>query len=371
MHILVVHPGHAYSTADVFDGLVFGLRATGASVSTFPLMDEVLLAHTLIDAARAANALPTYPDPFAYACRSIPALAMAKGADAVIVVTGSNVPAAIPLTLRRGGIQTAILCTETPYLTHTREANDASFYDVVFTMERNGPPLFIHNDPATVSYLPHAYHPERHTPGPINPAKAPDVFFVGTRYPERAALFDAVFAACAHEIDWHEISQWYQPGDDPATAFRGVLPNTEAVAWYRSARISLQHHRTIADWTQGTQIAPQSAASLGPRVYEIAACGGFCLCDSTRPELADVFGACVPTYDPARPADLERQIRHYLAHPDQRDALAAQQQQAVQPHTWTARGLQIRTTLDGLRHRRGPLVAVPASPSHKELPWQP
>ena len=35
MRILLCHPGHSFSTSDVFDGLLTGLTAAGADVVTF------------------------------------------------------------------------------------------------------------------------------------------------------------------------------------------------------------------------------------------------------------------------------------------------------------------------------------------------
>jgi hypothetical protein len=37
MRIMVIHPGHGFSTADVFTGLCAGLAANGAEVIPYPL----------------------------------------------------------------------------------------------------------------------------------------------------------------------------------------------------------------------------------------------------------------------------------------------------------------------------------------------
>jgi hypothetical protein len=361
MRVLVIHPGHAFSTSDVHDGLVWGLQAAGMTVYSYPLMDDLISARALIRAGELAGFVQADSiDVHMWATRGIPGVVMSQQITHVIAVTGSNVPWQIPVTLRRGGVHLTLLCTESPYLTRTREANDARLYDVVLTHERRATGLLedYHGRPA--HYLPHAYHPARHTPaGPRAPAC--DVFFCGTRFPERATLLDGV--------DWGGIAFTDRtvsvtPGDDPALALAQAIPNTETASHYRSAAISLNHHRTSANLLDRAHIT-DPAESLGPRTYEIAACRGFQLCDDRRPELDDIFQGSVPTYDPTRPETLERQIRHYLRVPSTREALAYAQHQAVQGHGWDARA---RVLLDILASHpaRGMAVAVASIPTLQE-----
>lgn len=346
MKILVIHPGHAFSTADVYAGLVDGLRANGAEVITYDLMQTLLSAAGMVNAAIAVGLLPQERsgDYMGIAGAGIPGMAMWHQVDAAIAVTGSNVRPAIPATLRRGGILTALLCTESPYLTATRERNDAQCYDVVFTNDRGAVPLFGH---PRVSYLPAAYHPARHRPVPPDPALTCDAFFTGTLFPERKTLFDGV--------DWTDITRrWhvidYSADIDPDLALAGVIDNADIARYYASAAININHHRTTADYHSGGQTPPGLAQSIGPRAYEIAACGGFQVCDAARPELAEVFGGTVPTYHDS--GSLERLIRHYLRRPDERECLAAAQHEAVQCHDWTARARTVIEVLDAARSLR-------------------
>lgn len=320
MKVLVVESGHGFSTLDVHRGLCAGLRANGVEVVEYPLMDTLESMDLLVGAARLIDISPPggYPDVFQMASMGIPGMAMAKGVEAVIFVHGLNVPASIPATLRRGGYTTALLCTETPYQIE-QERQIAQFYDLVFTNDRAGARLFDLNRPDTVHYLPHAYRPDLHTPdGEMT--EPCDVFFVGTRFPERAALLDGVDWAginlCERTIDY---------GKDKAEVLAQITPNERTAAHYRTARISLCHHR--ADPTG-------LAESLNPRCYEVPACGGFLISD-VRAELFDIFGDAVPTYTDS--ASLETLVRYFLAHPAERDTLAARQRAAIVPHTWTER----------------------------------
>ena len=90
---------------------------------------------------------------------------------------------------------------------------------------------------------------------------------------------------------------------------KDVIPNPLLAELYRSTKIALNHHRMYTE-SDTAAIQDGQAYSLGPRAYEIAACGAFQLCDGTRPELREVFGDSVVTYSDA--ADLRRKIDYYL-----------------------------------------------------------
>jgi hypothetical protein len=322
MRVMVVHSGHGFSTKDVGDGLCMGLRAQGVEVVEYPLMHTLESMDLIVGAARLMDIdVPGgYPDVFQMASMGIPGMAMAKSVEAVIFIHGLNVPPSIPATLKRGGYTTALLCTETPYQIE-QEKNIAQFYDVIFTNDRAGVPLFSLNRPDTVHYLPHAYNPLVHTPEGEK-AEPCDVFFVGTKFPERAALLDGV--------DWSNINLVertidYSSGKPTAALLAQITPNERTATYYRSAFISLCHHR--ADPTG-------LAESLNPRCYEVPACGGFLISD-VRAELFDIFGRSVPTYTDS--ASLESLVRYFMAHPQERDTLAARQREAIASHTWPER----------------------------------
>lgn len=339
MRIVVVAPGHAFSTYDVYTGLCAGLRVCGAAVSMYPLHTTLETFELLVGAAKQLNIAPPggYPDPMLIASGNIPGYVMAKRAEWVVFVHGLNVPPSIPVTLRRGGYKTAILLTESPYQLE-EEQRVAAEYDVVFTNERAAVPAFTNNPPGTVHHLPHAWNPAVHTPeGPT--ADPCDVFFCGTRYPERAALLDGVdwtgINVCDRSVD-------YTGTTDPISLLARMLPNHETAMHYRSARISLNQHRTLKRPDGADHIATGEAESLNPRAYEIPACGGFLVSD-VRADLPRVFGDSVPTYTDS--ASLEGMLRYYLTHEDERRVLAARQFAAVQAHSWMARAATMLATL--------------------------
>lgn len=336
MRVCLVHSGHGFSTIDVGHGIAAGLRANGVEVCEYPLHQTFESMELMVGAAKMMGIAPEggYPDPVHLGTMGIPGFVMAKRVDVVLFVHGLNVPPSIPETLRRGGYTTALYCTESPYETD-KEADVAQFYDWVFTSERAAVALFGNTRPDRIHYIPHAYNPATHTAdGPR--AEPCDVFFCGTRYPERDALLNGV--------DWTGIQVVDKSLDYVRESKVALLPkiveNTVAASYYRSARISLNAHRQIRDFTTQTTIAPGAAESLNPRAYEVPACGGFLISDA-RAELTDIYGDAVPTYTDS--GSLEHLIRYYLTHEDERAALAGRQAAAVRAHSWTHR---TRTMLD-------------------------
>lgn len=360
---MVVHPGPQFSTHDVWVGLCAGLIANGVEVEPYPLHNALTVNQSIYNvAAEYAPLTAQHFNPYAVVAQALVGMCIWKECDAMIAVTGDRLHFAAIHTLRKAGITTALLCTESPYLTESREQYDAHHYDVVFTNERNAVPLLHHPN---AHYLPHAYNPELHYAGAAEGNKQVDTFFVGTAFEERKALFGGV--------DWTGINHiergtLWRGNSDTETMLADLTDNSEAAAWYRSARININHHRTTGVYGNGQHIAPGAAQSLGPRAYEIAACAGFQLMDDSRPEALDIFGESLVTYRAGDSADLEKQIRFWLAHDAYRAEWAAAQHAAIQPHTWAARAAQLLNTLDGQRHLA---LRTPLSLPKEHPTWQP
>ena len=150
---------------------------------------------------------------------------------------------------------------------------------------------------------------------------------------ERRVLFEA--------IDWAGINLrlggvW--PGLRPDSPLRpyltvGAMPNRELMRYYHGTKIVLNPHRTGYD-----------AESANPRTYEAAASVCFQIADY-RAEIAEVFGNAIPTYQPGDAGALAGLIRHYLAHPDERQACAVEARRRVQSHTYQARAELITAVL--------------------------
>lgn len=337
MRIYVVHPGAAFSTHDVYTGVVGGLRAQGCDVYEGRL-DTILSYHeTALAAGIQTGAFrepPVTVNLQHWASAHVTQHILDVRPDWVLVVSGGNYYARDAQNLRRTGQKMAVLLTESPYV--TEEIPIAAHYDVAFTCERASVSAFRQVQPRT-HYLPHAYNPAIHAAdGPHAPSC--DVVFVGSLFAERAA---AIAALRADGVD--VLVRGYLLDDDT----RDLVPNIETAMYYRSAAVSLNIHRTTTAHGSGEHIAAGAAESLNPRAYEIAACGGFQLMDDSRAERHDVFGEVCPTYRAGDADDLARQVRRWLDDPAGRAATAAAMHAAVQPHSWVQRAGQLLEVLGG------------------------
>lgn len=344
--ILVVAPGQSFSTIDCFHGLVAGLKANGVEVVIYDTHAHLQVLNALTRGAVMSGVVP--PDQVEDVQRFMMWLGAADAAnlaldqevDAVVVINGLLFAPDRAMLMQKLGIPVACFGTEAPYLLES-EQQIAPAYTHWFTNERRCVNAF-----ANGHYLAHAWNPEVHTPGAAEPDKAVDAVFVGGGYPERKQLLDGM------GIDIRRIGTlWHLDFDDPsvrrnsAALSEGAIPNTETTAWHRSARISLNIHRTLTYPETMGHIERGAAESLGPRAYEIPAVQGFMLCDDDRPEIFDVLGESAATFRAWNSADLERQLRYWLVHPDERERRAQAQYEAIQPHSWTVRARTVLETL--------------------------
>ena len=131
---------------------------------------------------------------------------------------------------------------------------------------------------------------------------------------------------------------------------RGTTGNEVLAEAYRHTKIALNHHRSVVGVENGKEVHVREAWSLGPRAFEIAACGAFQLCDDTRPELREVFGESVPTYHDAD--SLRAQVEYWLnpVHEQGREDIAWAAYQRVQGCAFVdrARGIVIPALTDSL-----------------------
>lgn len=350
--VMTIHPGQSHSTADCYTALCAGLRMNGCEVIPFA-WDQMLrplnaLTRAAIKGGDFDDAQAQSLHQFAAFVASADAIGVAvdSDVDAVIVVNGLLFPPSRVSVLRKLGIPVACFGTEAPYFLKDEQAI-APFYSHWFTNERScvssfGPHAF---------YLPHAYNPERHVMmGACEETRA-DVVFVGGGFPERKRLLAGVnWRGVTHAIHgtlWGVDLEQEIGATDFARNERwteGVVPNEVTSAWHRSSKIALNMHRRMGHVETGDTI-DHACYSLGPRAYEIPACGGFMLCDDERPEIFDVLGDSAATYAAWDSASLSRAIHYWLDHPDERERVQRAQHEAIQPHHWGARARAVLETI--------------------------
>jgi len=340
--ILLCHPGASWATADVHDGIERALRDAGQEVISYALDNRIEASGAYLTYIwkRSNRTLerPKAADFIYFASVGIIERALRHNVDWVLIVCHMYVHPDVLLMLHRAKIKVAVIFTESPY-DDDAQIRLAPWARACWVNERLSVERFRTVQPHTY-YWQHAIDPERHS-GEPQPGDgdwpAHDVVFVGTGFQERCDLLGA--------IDWEGIDFGLY-GSWPLLGSRNklrshlrdeIIPNSVTATLYRRAKIGLNMHRTSMGFGKDM---PQitEAESMGPRCYELAACGRFFITDY-RAEVADVFQGLVPTF--RTPAEAEALIRSYLSRPDEREAIARQLPAKVAGETFAARAATI------------------------------
>lgn len=340
MKWLVVHPGPNFSVADVFTGWCEALAAHGQKVSRYALDERLTFYGNVLMEAGA-------PGTFKHALSGPQAVERAVDGlyshlyrwrpDVLLWVSGFFAPPDLLDLARSYGTRVVLLHTESPY-EDDRQLALAEHAD-----------LNLVNDPTNLDayralgaayYVPHAYRPQLHHPGPPSPDAVCDFAFVGTGYPSRIEFFtamdlDGVDAMLAG--NWQHLAQ-----DSPLRKLVGhdvdlCLENTDAVDIYRSAKVGINLYRRESQ-------RPELSAgwSMGPREVEMAACGAFFLREP-RGE-GDELLRMLPTFD--GPEDASEKLRWWLAHDDARSDTARRARAAVADRTFHNHAARLLAWLD-------------------------
>lgn len=346
MRVLLVRPGASWSTFDVCCGIRDAMTRAGVEVVEYALDGRLERAQrwmAYLWRHRVDKELPHYTmlDVRYAASKDIVERALWHQVDWILcVAVGWLHPQALVLA-RRAKIKIGVVFTESPY-EDDEQLEWAKFADVCWTNERTSVDRF-HQVCKRAHYWQHAIDPEKHHVGQVGEAAAHDVVFVGTGWPERCDMLQAV--------DWDGIDlglygTWELLGSRSKLRRYmrgGIVSNEVTAALYRNAKVGLNPHRTSAKYERGSP-AIVGAESMNPRCYELAANGCFFLSDE-RAEVRETFGDVVPTFRTA--AELEQQVRYWLAHPDERRERAARLPGLVAGHTFDNRVKAMLRELEG------------------------
>lgn len=349
MRALVVEPGPHFSVQDVCVGLVAGLKNNGVDTVQLNFGDRLLwyeTAHRLMRGdAPSTDELWNYGgggverEAAMMAAKSIEAAAFEVWPDVVFVVSGFFVPRFTYEILHERGMKVVLIATESPYQDGTQmqisECVDACFVNDPLNLDE-----YRQHQPNTW-YLPHAYNPEVHKPGPVVPEYQSDFAFVGTGYPSRREFFESVPWPTPNVVF---AGNWPVDDDSPLKPLIGTdpnecLPNETTVQVYNSTKCSANLYRTEAE-SDGTA----DGIAMGPREVELAATGTFFLRDS-RPESDEVLGM-LPTFE--GPEDFADQLAYWLPRDDERQTLATKARAAIADRTFDANAAKVLTHLDNL-----------------------
>ena len=242
---------------------------------------------------------------------------------------------------RAGAIRALWFVEDFRRFTYWREV--ASQYDHVFTIQTE--PCFAALRTATdarLTYLPCAFDPEEHRPLELTEAErealGSDVSFVGAGYRNRRQAFRRFL-----DLDFRIWgSEWNGAADLEHVVQRDSarISTEESVRIFNATRVNLNLHSS----TYHDGVDPQGDF-VNPRTLELAGCGAFQIVDHRQllPELL------VPGREVAVAAsvgEMRDLTRHYLAHADERLALAAQgHARALAAHTYQHRMRDLIATI--------------------------
>jgi len=252
--------------------------------------------------------------------------------DLVIALAQAPINASVTNRLRAAGIKTAFWFVENHrVLTYWQQV--AKDYDAFFAIQDEPflSMLRAAGAPKAI-YLPTAADPDRHTPIELTDAErrrfAADLSFAGAPYLNRQRMLLGLIDL-APRI-WGE--GW--AGTDVArlAAERGARFDLfEMIRIFAATTINLNIHS--ANHVAGLDPEPDY---VNPRTFELAACGAFQLVDARAP-LASMFrGDELVTFQSM--GELRQQIAYYLAHPDERLAIASRgRARVLAEHTFAHR----------------------------------
>lgn len=277
------------------------------------------------------RAFPEREDAIAMSVNGIGSTFLQFWPQVVIVVSSFFITPRIIEVMRDRGAKVVILHTEVPY-EDERQLKIAAHADLnllndattIRDYQRLGRPAY---------YMPHAYRPELHYPGPGQPEYASDFCFVGTAYPSRWEFFHRMHDAGAFDgIDPLFAGNWNWRGDNEESPLRKYIvhdptecfDNEQTALCYRAGKVGLNLYRKegFENYKPGW--------SLGPREVEMAACGLFFLRDS-RGE-SDATFPMLPTF--ASPEDAAEQIQWWVHHDMERQDAAMSARAAIRERTF-------------------------------------
>jgi spore maturation protein CgeB len=254
----------------------------------------------------------------------------------LVFITGSNWylwPETIRHLQRRYGAR-VVLNEQHLQVFRPYQAACLAEYDHVFVQDSGLVAVLTHASPARgASLLGPACDPLEHRPLALDDAAraayGSDVSYLGHAYGNRLALFEELtaFRIRLWGVGW-ERSELLRPYFDP-TPVHGI----RKTRIYNATRINV-NLQSVSYQLDGVTCRP----------FEVAACGGFCLCEDRR-DLGRFLkiGSEVATFSSA--AQLKDKIAYYLAHPNEVAGLAAAARARVlAEHTYEHRVRQVLDT---------------------------
>ncbi len=344
MRALVVHPGPAFSVADVHNGLVKGLAANGVEVKSVNLDDRLdVYCRAELKVGRDRRKIFSREAAIAHACRTIESDLYEFWPDVIIFTSCFFITPFLWGILERRPHHTVAWFTESPY-EDDRQLQVAAHVDTAIINDPFNIQTYRQVNPRTW-YMPHSYDPDIHRPGPVTPHLACDFSWVGTAFPSRIDFFQ--------QVDWSgldvKLAGNWQALHGNSRLRRLLLEdrvvcldNVETVRLYQSSKVSANVYRKERS-AGGSDVG----WAAGPREIELAATGTFFIREP-RGEGDELFPDA-PTFE--SPAEFGDLVRWWTSHDDQREKTARLNREAIAERTFTNTAAHLLRLLDGAPKR--------------------
>jgi spore maturation protein CgeB len=338
VRFLVVQPGPAFSVQDVYAGWVEALRGLGQTVIEFNLDARLTFYASGEFEVNGQRRKLNDEEATGLAVDGLCTALYKVRPDVLVIVSGFFIPYAL-MDLVRGayGTRIVVLHTESPY-EDGRQMKAAEHADLNLLNDPTNLDQFRAVSPT--EYMPHAYRPALHHPGPAVSDLVCDFGFVGTGYESRIQFLEQM------NLDGLDVllgGNWQQlTNDSPLRKYVGhdidqCLDNAETADLYRSARVGMNLYRREAERPELS-----TGWAMGPREVEMAACGLFFLRDP-RGE-GDELLPTLPTFrGPGEASDL---LRWWLGHERLRQDAAEAARIAVADRTFDNHARQLMRLLE-------------------------
>lgn len=267
--------------------------------------------------------------------------------DLVIASGGDRIETATVRQLRQSGIRTVLWTTDAP-VQFDPILRLAPHFDHVFCQGTEAIEIFDRAGIRGASWLPMACDPDHHRPVELSAEERDryghDVVFVGSHYPMRERLFEALaeFDLAIWGPGWDRLRS-----NSPLKKFVRDA-HTTPETWrkiYAAAKIVLSVH--FQD-PLGKILCYQAS----PRVFEALACGAFVITDRQKDVMA-IFRNGEHLATVADDGDLRRRVEYYLGCSNERERIAQNgRAEVLARHTYRERLSVLFGSLDSEGSKR-------------------
>ena len=322
MRWVLAEPGPNFSVFDTYTGWVEALRGAGQQVIEYNLSERLTFYASALKqvGADTFQHMLTAEQSYELAVNGLYATLFKARPDVLFVVSGFFIPWQLLDKARRSGTRIVLLHTESPY-EDERMMGLAPFVDLLLIDDPTNYEKF--QAVTTTAYVPKAYRPSLHCPGPSVPELECDLAFVGTGYPSRVDFLERMDLQGLDVLmagNWQTVEESSPLYQYVAHEPEACLPNEHTVDVYRSTKVDLNLYRHKAQ-------RPELSAgwSMGPREVEMAAIG-LPFARDPRGEGDEVL-PMLPTF--ADPAEASQIVRWFLDHDAEREKASLAIREAV------------------------------------------